>query len=86
MCKDIPRVSAFTFVNEVIILICSSCCDEQQCILEFFSVVFYQTFTKIFQYFRHEKKNSLRGKCFFLYCSNTITKKLDTMKMPLNLV
>lgn len=28
---------------------------------------------------------SLRSKCFF-YCSNAITKKLDTMKIPLDLV
>lgn len=86
------RGSGFTFVNKVvlIIFICSSHCDEQQCFLENFSVVLCETSIKIFRYLTHEKYiNSFFTELMvsaIFYCSNAITKKLDTMKIPLDLV
>lgn len=57
------------------------------CIPAVFSLVFYQTYTKIFQYFTHKNPiRSERSALFFFDCSNAITKKPDTINIPLDLV
>lgn len=71
----------------VIIFICSSRCDEQQCFLENFPVVLCETSIKIFRYLTHEKYvNSFFTEFVvsaIFYCSNAVTKKLGAMKIPL---